>query len=241
LFLGILFYNQFMKTLLLLIPLLFSAAPQEPIVKEKGVDLKILFKPDHGVKFLGWKGSSLQEIKKNQKEVVLKREGWGGVPKELLVIPAKDNLRPDLVSVNPQNKEHKFQPSWQTIGKDEIIYWGETPKAVCSMFVPLEETKTAVIFVTFPKSKVYSDGGSFYVTLKKQVVPLYFHVSTYHGKFSSVESLGVEPATQLQKKHCDRYHGGPCDQVFQVPEKAFGKLFRFKFGPVKKSSTPCPV
>ncbi|MCR9204169.1 MAG: hypothetical protein NXH75_06305 [Halobacteriovoraceae bacterium] len=233
--------NLSLILLVSLLPLLFSSAPREPIVKQKGVDLKIVLKAGHGIKFLGWNGSPLKEVKEKQKEIILTRQGWGKLPNEILVIPKDNSQKPDIVNVNPQNKEHKFEPSWQGIQKDEIIYWGQTPQGVCTMFVPLEETNAAVIFVTFPKSKVYSDGGSFFVTFKKQKVPLYFHVSTYHGTFSSVESLGVEPATQFQKKHCDRYHGGPCDKVFQVPEKAYGKLHRLKFGDVKKSSESCPV
>lgn len=233
--------NLSLISLFFIIPLLLSAAPQEPILKQKGIDLKVLLKPGHGVKFLGWNGSSLMEIKEDQKEVTLIRQGWGTLPNEILVIPRNNSHKPDIVRVNTQNKEHKLEPSWQGISKDEIIYWGETPQGVCTMFVPLKETFASAIFVTFPKSKVYSDGGSFFVTFKKQKLPLYFHVSTYHGTFSSIESLGIETATQLQKKHCDRYHGGPCDKVFQVPEKAYGRLHRLKFGPIKKSSLHCPV
>lgn len=226
---------------LITLPLLISSAPKKRIEKETGPDLKILLPANHGIQLLGWKGGELLEVKKNQKELTIKRVAWGKIPNEMILIPQADNLKPDVVRIDPQNLKYKFEPSWQKISKEEVVFWGKTPRGVCSFVIPLEETHAAAIFVTFPKSKVYSDGGSFFVTMKKQKVPLYFHLSTYHGKFSSVESTGVEPATEIQKKHCDSYHGGPCDKVFQVPEKSFGFLHHIKFGPVKKNSTPCPV
>lgn len=228
------------KILFVILPFLLSSAPMKPITKESGTDLLIKFSKEHGLKAIGWKGQDPKKVTPKMESLILKRQGWGGLPSELFFIPENNKNQAQIKTVGSNIKKLNFLGKWQTIDKDKIALWGQTPKGVCSLFVPLEDTHSSLSIVTFPRRRATSRGGFFYIELEKQP-GLFFHLSTHHALFNTVETSSLNDANETQRAICQRYYGGKCDVVKSVPEDAYGKMHLLKFPKLEKKSTPCPV
>lgn len=218
----------------------FAAAPMQPITKQVGPDLVIKLAKNHQLQAVGWLGQGPMVINPATPEVTLKRQGWGGLPKELIFVPADPSKQAQIKPVEETIKKLDFSGQWQPLDKNKIAFWGQSPPAVCSLFVPLEESRSSVSFITFPKRKAVSRGGFFYLELDKQP-GLFIHFSTNHALLNKVESPLLEESSDAQKMTCKRYYGGECDVVKSVPENAFGKTHHLKFPKLKKKNVPCPV
>ena len=172
--------------------------------------------------------------------ITLKRQGWGGLPSELIFIPKDNTKQPQIKKIESTTKKVDFESNWQPMDRDKVGFWGRTPPAVCSLFVPLEESTASLSLVTFPKRKAMSTGGIFYIELNKQP-KMYVHFSTYHGLFKKIISSDLIEATNIQKLQCRLHYGSDCDVVKQIPSQAFGKTIELKFPKLEKKSVPCPV
>lgn len=232
---------KFNTFLLFIIPLLFGSAPFNPPKLVSGTALKINLKVGHGVKALAWKGQQLIPVTKEKTTLVMKREALGSLPKELILFPGDPKKAPIEIIIDKDQEVLKEVPQWKDVGSQKVILWGETPQAVCRFNTLIKEPRAAISLIFFPRPKVKSINGSFFLSIKKESYPIFFHGFTNHGKIGPFEALPLGPANEAQRTRCMHHHGGPCDFLFQIPENAYGSSLQLKFPPVKKNPHPCPV
>lgn len=218
-----------------------SSAPFTPLKHIKGEPLTIKLGKGHGVKAIGWKGQSLFSISDNIKTFELKREALGKLPENLILFPRDPKNRPRVIVIKKDQKIFKDIPRWERVKSNEVFLWGVTPLDVCHFTSKSQKSLSSFSFILFPRPKVLGATGSFFLKLEKKEYPQYFHGFTNHGKVGQFEAPPLKRPTEKQMKRCSRYHGGPCDFLFQIPEDAYGSSIHLPLPAIQKSSVPCPV